>query len=280
MLSEFLAHFRRQMRAANLLRLVLGAGLLAGLVVFYRADHATRRWILVALAAVAGLWIALALRGLQAVKRTRIGAALLAAGRVEEGCQVLGEALSRFTPLRSAKILACHQLAVAAHLAHCYREAVAICRELLAYRLGAMRNLAAPTRLILADSLLLLDDVQAADPVIEALESVELSLADQLTFLPVELRFQLAVGRHAQVVNSLPEKVGLADLLDSTSACLVHTLLAEGCRRMHLASQQAYLLRRAALLADVEPIVARHGRVLSGLAGQNKPLAPSQTMDG
>ena len=115
-LSDLLARFRRQMLAARLLRWALGAVLLGGFIACYQADHTTRYWILAVLAVVCGLWIALALRGLKALKRARIGTALLAAGRIDEGCTVLAQALKGFTPLHGPKILACHQLAIAAHL--------------------------------------------------------------------------------------------------------------------------------------------------------------------
>lgn len=257
--------FRRQMWSACLLRGALGAALLLGLVALYQVDPATRRWILAGMFAVAGLWLALSLRGLGAVKRARRGAALVAAGRLDEACEVLAGALSRLTPLRSAKILACHQLAIAAHLTRRYRDAVAISRELLAHRLGAASGVATATRLILADSLLGLDDVRAAAPVVQALDRQDLSLAEQMVFLPVALRCQLTAGRHDEAVQALAEKVRVAELMDSPVASLVHALLAEACRRTGLPRQQDYLLRRAALLADVEPIVARHRGILGSL---------------
>lgn len=264
-LSDLLARFRRQMLAARLLRWALGAVLLGGLIACYPVDQTTRCWILAALAVLCGLWIALALRGLKALKRTRTGAALLAAGRIDEGWAVLAQVLKGFTPLHSPKILACHQLAIAAHLTRRYPEAVAICRELLTQRLGEVSSVATATRLILADCLLGLDDAQAAGPVVEALDRADLSLADRLAFLPIELHYHLVTGREAQAVRSLPEKVRLAELLDSSAAALVHALLAEGCRRMNLTCQRDFLLRRAMLLADVEPILARHRPLLEGL---------------
>ena len=75
----------------------------------------------------------------------------------------------------------------------------------------------------------------------------------------------MATGRAERAVESLPEKVRLAELLDTTNAALTHMLLAEACRRMELADKQRYLLERAALLAELNPIVARFKPLLAEL---------------
>ena len=260
------ARFRQQLLAANLLRWCLVAALVAGLFASFAAAGSTQGWIIAGMAALVGIWMLLALRTLRQVRTTRSSAALLAQGRIEEARRGLLLALNGLTPLRSVTILACHYLAVAAHLSRSYREAIALCRELLAHPLGSMKNLATATRLILADSLLMLDEVDAASLVVQSIDGTKLSLADRLTFLPIELRYQLITDQAGQAVESLPEKVHLAELLDPWGAALTHALLAEACRRTNLIRQQDYLLRRATLLADLEPIIARYEPLLNSLA--------------
>ena len=273
------ARFRRQMRAAAVQRWVLGTTLVVGLIACHFVGTPTRGWVVAGLAGVAGLWIALALRGVKQVHATRTSSALLAAGRIADARQALVATLNRMTPLSSVKILACHYLAVAAHLSRSYAEAAAICRELLSHRLGQMKNIAAATRLILADALLMLDESNAAAAAIQAIDPNALSLTERLTLLPIELRCQLATGRAERAVESLPEKVRLAELLDTTNAALTHMLLAEACRRMELADKQRYLLERAALLAELNPIVARFKPLLAELdtTAATEPTGPTDS---
>jgi len=276
-LTQLLARFRRQMLVARILRALLGGSILGGIVAVALVDDAARRWVVLAMIAVAALWTFLALRGLRAIRRAQAGSSLLAAGRIDEACQLLADALGGLTPLHGAEILACHQLARAARAAHRYKEGAAICRVLLAQPARTFRSIAAATRLILADCLLGLDDLQAAATVIDAVDQDQLSLADRLTLLPVELRYQLAVEHDAEVVQALPEKVRLAELLDGPEACLAHALLAEGCRRMNLTRQKDFLMRRASLLADLDQVLAGHHQILSGLGIDSTAQSPPQT---
>ena len=259
------ARFRRQMRTADLLRGCLALALGGGLIAYCFAAPGTRGYVAAALLVVSGTWIVLLLRTIGQLRRARTSSALLKEGRIEEAHQELLGALDSLSPLRSIKILACHYLAVAAHLGRRYGETAAICRELLAHPLGAMANLGTATRLILVDSLLMLDEFDAAAPVIQQIGASPLSLTDRLTFLPIELRYQLATDQAAQAVESLPSKARLAELLDSSAAALTHALLAEACMRMKLTPQHEYLLRRAALLADLQPIVTRYRPILQNL---------------
>jgi hypothetical protein len=271
---------RRQMRAAAALRLTAGAVLLAGLVACGLVGSPTRRWIVVGLVLLAAVWILLSFRGVLLLRRARHGAALLAAGRVEQAQRDLVDVLGRFTLLRSVKIMAGHQLAVATHAGGRYAEAIAICREVLRHRLRGARSAATGLRLILADSLLMLDQIEAAGPVMQAMDAYDLSLADRMTLLPIKLRYQLSAGRDAEAAGSLPDKVRLAELLDSSSAALAHALLAEACRRAHLPQQQHYLLQRAELLADLGPIVGRYPQLLGDLGIGPDPTEPAETAQG
>lgn len=277
--NEVASRFRWQMRAAAVVRLGVALSLLAGLLASSQVGPAQQRWILAGMAALVGAWVILGLRGVVLLKRARHSAAQLSAGRLDEARENLLDVLGRFTLLRSVKILAGHQLAVAAHLGRRYREAIVICSELLRHRLGGTRSVATDLRLILADSLLMLDEIGAVGPVMQAIDDEHLSLADRLTLLPIELRYQLTAGREAEAVRSLPTRVRLAELLDPSSAAQAHALLAEACRRANLTPQQDYLLQRAALLADLEPIVARFPRILGDLGIEAVTTAEIETRE-
>ena len=268
------ARFRRQMRTADLLRWCLAVALAGGLIAYCFAAPGRQGYVAAALLVVGGVWIVLLLRTVGQLRRARNSSALLKEGRIDEARQGLLLALDSLSPLRSIKILTCHYLAVAAHLRRRYGETAAICRELLAHPLGPMSNIGTATRLILVDSLLMLDEFDVAAPVVQRIGATRLSLTDRLTFLPIELRYQLATDQAARAVESLPGKVRLAELLDSSGAALTHALLAEACRQMKLTAQQDYLLRRAALLADLQPMVTRYGRILQNLNVETVGLDP------
>lgn len=277
--ASIVQRFHRQMRLSQFLRGCLVVALITVLVVFYRGDQATQAWTLSGLGAMAALWIGLSWRTIKQVRVTRAGSTLLAQGRLDEARQTLLGVLEGPSPLRSGKILACHYLAVSAHLANAYREAAGICRALLSYRLGSMKSIATATRLVLADSLLMLNDPEGAGPVVQAIQRSSLSLTERMTLLPIELRYQLAADRSDQAVDDLAEKVKVAELLDSTTAALTHVLLAEACRRMDMLDQHRYFLRRAKLLADLGPIVEKYHSVLNRVDPESEALAGDKSPD-
>jgi len=278
--AEWLARFHRHMRAAAVLRWAFVVVMITGCVAFYQVGPTAQLGVLAVMGLATVAWVVLGVRGVRLAGAARLGAMLLEAGRIDEAQQHLARALRAVTPLRSVKLLACHQMAVAAHASRCYRGAVALCRALLGERLGAMKSMANATRLILADSLLMLDDVRAAGLALDGLSGARLSLADRMVLLPIELRYHLAAGLEDRAVESLPHKVRLAELLDAPDAALAHALLAEACRRNQLTPQGDYLRERAALLGDLDAIVAGHPALLGGLGSPPAGTEPPTPTEG
>ncbi len=271
--------FNRQMRLSLLMRWCLGVSLLVVLVVFYRGDRSTQAWTMAILGLMAALWIAMSWRTIKQVRSARTSSTLMAQGRLDEARQQLLQVLEGPSPLRSSKILACHYLAVTAHLANAHREAASISRALLRHRLGSMKGIATATRMVLADALLMLNDTAAAGPVMHDIQQSQLTLTDRMTLLPIELRYQLASDQLEQAVDDLPDKVKVADLLDSSSAALTHLLLAEACRRMDMPQQGQYLLHRARLLADLQPIVEKYHDLLHQVEPKSPQSSPNKSSD-
>lgn len=254
--------FRRQMRLADQLCVLLAAMMLGGLVAQAVLTGSTRQWVAFGMLAVVGACIAFWLRAVRQIRSTQAGSAMLAAGHAKEASEALQRTITTFSPVRSVKILALHQLTVVAYMERSYRRAVELCRELLSTRLGTMQSLATSARLMLADSLLMLGHDEGAGKVIRELNAEALSLTERLTLLPVETRFLLRTNQPAAAVEGLAEKLQLADLLDGRDAALMHLLLAQACRLMDMPRRQRYLTARAGLLADIEPIVEQHKDVL------------------
>jgi hypothetical protein len=111
---------------------------------------------------------------------------------------------------------------------------------------------------MLAESLLSLDRVGEAYEAMRPVYDVPLTLADRMKLLPVQLWYELQAGQAIASVESLPEKVRIAELLDSQQAALVHAMLAGPCRQRAMPAESEFLLRRARLYADLEPIIQRY----------------------
>jgi hypothetical protein len=103
--------------------------------------------------------------------------------------------------------------------------------------------------------------VDAAYDAMRPVYDTQLSLSDRMKLLPVQLRYELAADHSSASVNALAEKVRVAELLDSSQAALVHAMLAEACRRESMPDQQAFLLKRARLYHDLEPLAEQYALI-------------------
>jgi hypothetical protein len=258
-LDALLRRFRRQLTAAHVLRVGLLAALGVSLIWAARspAPGGGRMVFLVALAGAA-IWIALLIKSMGLARRIQTGSTLLSLGQLDDAEVWLRQAMMCFSFSARSKIVACQQLASLFFRRDSYAEAIVLCRELLRHRLRGLRNVWINARLLLADSLLMLDEVAGAYEALGPVCNVSLSLAERMKLLPIRLRYELAADHAASCVQSLKEKVRIAELLDAPRAALVHALLAEACRRQAMPAQQAFLCERARLYHDLNELVERY----------------------
>jgi hypothetical protein len=258
-LKELLRIFRRQVRFTRIARfIILGAFFVALVWTAYQPDETgVRSFLLVAAAGVA-TWLLLVIHSFRLAQEVQTAGALLSLGQLDNAEVWLRRAIRRFSFSLRGKLFAGQQLASLFFRRDDFPRVVSVCRELLRHRFRGMKTQWVTTRLLLADSLLMLGRIDEAYNAMRPVYTVSLSLADRIKLLPIQLRYELAADHSESAVRALAEKVRVAELLDSPRAALVHALLAEACRREKMEPEQNYLTERAVLYHDLEEIVDRY----------------------
>ncbi len=214
-------------------------------------------------------WILLTMLGVRQVQAANRASVMIAAGRLDLAEEHLVQTLRQFGIYRASKLLACHCLAVVVHGQKQYREAAELCGAVVAIAPTRRRPVSRLCRILLADCALGLGDLDKAVKALAPLRlrpltakrrnPEDLSLAEQMLLLPIELRCLITSGRVERAVEDLSWRIRVAELLESPKAALVHGLLSEACRRLGRFSQASFLQRRAELyhdLADLPDLTA------------------------
>ena len=258
LLQTTLATFRRQMVVLRVARLIaIGCFVAVGAGLFTLQSPTDKRLSFIALLALLVGWVIVILRSIRLTREIQTGSVLMAIGKLDDAEVWLRRAMTRFSLSTRAKLVAGELLATLFLRREAYKDVIAICRELLHYPLKRVHHVWVNTRLMLADSLLMLDRLAEAHDAIAGVYDVPLSLEARMKLLPIQLRYELAAGHAASSVSALPEKLKIAELMDSESAALVHALLAEACRRQAMPTQHAFLAERARLYHDLDKLTDR-----------------------
>ena len=209
-----------------------------------------------ALVVIGGVWLAL---GLTSARGSRLAAdspALIASGQFEEAERHIEEALRTFSVFRAVKLQSLHHLAVLRHAQRRWAESALLCRALLGQRLGALQGLDKPSRLLLAEAMLEMNDLRGAHEAIGGLYTQRLSLAEVLKLLRVQLDYECRIGAWDRMTAGVMNKAQLAELMSAASAARAQALLALAAKRAGRADWHDWLRRRAELLADPEKLIA------------------------
>ncbi len=110
---------------------------------------------------------------------------------------------------------------------------------------------------MLADSLVELGDLPAAHQALAGLYAQKLSLAEAMNLLVIQLEYEARAGAWASMLANVGHKVQLAELLPAGPAARAQALLALAAERSGRPDLADWLARRAALLADVNELVAQ-----------------------
>lgn len=269
------SRFRRDVILAQCVRWVFFGAFVVCVIWLMRAPADLQKWGMVGVAVLVLSWVLLAGRSIRHARSAGAGTALLAAGRLEEAQRKLLEDLGGFTLFPAMKMAAGHHLAVIAHTQKRFADAANICRAILAVGSKALGPLKNASRLLLADSLLMLDDTFGAYDAFRPVYDEQLELHDRLLLLPIELRYELASGHTSWSVKDISSRMTLAELMDSDRAALVHVLLGEACRRQDMHPQSEYLLKRAALYADLTALADKYP-VLNSIAAGQRPVESAE----
>jgi hypothetical protein len=120
-----------------------------------------------------------------------------------------------------------------------------------------MPTVARTTRLMLADSLMELGDLNGAYQALMSLYSQKISLLEAMNLLVVQLDYESRIGVWASMFQNIQYKVQLAELMPSTSAARTQALLALAAQRLGRADWADWLRRRAELLTDINELMVQ-----------------------
>lgn len=211
----------------------------------------------VALLAIAVFWVVLSYNSAKGARLSADAPALIAAGQYEQAEEQIDESLKRFSVIRAVKFQTLHHLALLRHAQKRYRESAMLCRTLLRQRLGPAASLARPVRLLLADAMLELDDVQGTYDALSGLYRDRLSLGEALNLLSAQLDYESRVGAWERMFHEVMSKVQLAELMPASSAAKAQAMLALAARRVGREDFCGWLRQRTELLADPSSLIAQ-----------------------
>ena len=180
---------------------------------------------------------------------------LIASGQFDEAEQEIEKVIKSFWLVRSAKLLGLHHLAVLRHAQRQWRESVLLSQALLRQRLGFMPAIARTTRLMLADSLLELGDVNGAYQALMSLYTEKLSLIEAMNLLVVQLDYESRIGAWAAMFNNIKHKVQLTEAMPAASAARAQAMLAIAALRLGRQDWADWLRQRVELLTDINELM-------------------------
>jgi len=275
-LESVLRTFRRQLAVARAVRFSVVIATAATFTWAVAMPESASQWVLgLMVGVVVAMWLNMLIGAARVTRDLQAGSALLATGQLDEAEYWLKRAVTRFSLTAHTKLLAGVELATVLFRRDRYVDVVSVCREVLRHRVSRLRNVWIGARILLADSLLQIDEINAAYEAMRPVYDTRLTLTDRMKLLPVQLRYELAADHSSVSVNALAEKVQIAELLDASQAALVHALLAEACRRESMPVQQAFLVNRAKLYHDLEPLAERYAVIAPITAPRESPSALS-----
>lgn len=254
--AAVVSRFRRDLTMAWMLR----NGLLAAVVAWVLLCGAMN-WNfdpMLAIAIFLLVWIVLVYRSRRATMVAAAASNLIATGQFDAAEKQLDFALRSFSVLTTGKLIGLHHLAQLRHAQHNWREAALLCQTLLAQRLGRLQQLSRPSRLMLADSMLRLGDVQGAYTAMADLYDVRLPLGELLALQLLQLDYLARISAWPVMLQNVASRIQLAELMPPARSARAQALLALAADKTGRANLRDWLLARAARLAERPEIVSDH----------------------
>jgi hypothetical protein len=212
---------------------------------------------MLALTVVGAVWVVLGIRSLKSSRMVADSPSLIAAGQYEAAERHIDGALRSFSIFRAVKLLSLHHLAALRHAQRRWREAAMLCNELLAQRAVTRQGLGRATRLILADSLLEMEDLAGAGECVTQLYQQRLSLSEALSLLLVQLDYESRLGAWQAMMTGAPTKVSMAELMPTPKSARTQALLALAAKKLGRGDWESWLRRRVELLVDPQDLTVR-----------------------
>lgn len=246
-----IALFRWWLRLGVAFNVLMIAAVLATSVVGYRQGLGSTPAF-----AAAAVWLGVLIFSARSRQLVFDAAPLIAAGEFGLAEDRLSQSLRSFSVLRSTKLLGLQQLALLRHAQARWADAAKLSRELLDRQRGTDRGLDVPSRLMLAESLVELDDIGAAGIEVGRLSTQRMGLRETLMLTQLQLELQARTGRFADMMRHPHATLGLVELMPPVNGARCHALLALAARKLGRDEWRAFLAKRATLLIDADNIVA------------------------
>lgn len=241
---------RRDLTLGTLLKVALACAAAACLLVL--PENAR----IAALLSVGLIWFWLSLSSARSSRSSAASPSLIAAGQFDEAERNIEQTVRTFSLFRAVKLQALHHLALLRHAQRRWQESAALCRALLGQRLGPLQPLAKPASLLLADSMLEMNDLRGTHEAISRLYQQPLSLAETLTLLSIEVDYLARIGAWDGMMDNVMHKVQLAELMPAGASARTQALLALAAKKLGRHDFCDWLRARAGLLADTDKLTA------------------------
>jgi hypothetical protein len=244
-----ISRFRRDVKLSVLLKaalLVCAVASFMGPAIGLKIDAS------LVLLVIGGVWVFLSMRSVHGSRLAAGSPLLIAAGRWDAAEEQIDGALRAFSLSKKVKVLSLHHLAVLRHAQRRWQESAMLCRALLNQRSGSARGLVRATRLILADSLLELNDLSGAHESLSRLHGDPMSLVESLQLMLVQLDYESRIGAWSHMMGGVAGKVQMAELMSGEAAARAQAFLALAAQKLGQTDWAVWLRRRVELLTDVK----------------------------
>lgn len=241
----------RQLAASRLARFALIAALIAG---WFGSSIPVPHADLLSLGGIIGAifgWVVANHLSTHTARQTLRISQMLAGGApnvaIEPQIQL---ALNRFTLYQSVRGALYHQLALLRRRQGRLDDAAAICIALLdPQRLRLPPAARTKVRLLLADLSLLRGDLLTAWHMLVQLHTDRLELIELLQRIELQTRYEFACGYHRAMLEQLPTKIHLAEIMPPITGAAMHLMLAHAASGCHCHATADWLKERGQLLA-------------------------------
>jgi hypothetical protein len=139
---------------------------------------------------------------------------------------------------------------------HRWPDAALLCREVLANKKGTPEHVSKSSRLMLADSLLEMGDLNGTYEALAGLYRHRLTLSEALNLLRVQTDYLARIGAWEQLFAGVQTKLQLAEIMPTPNSARVQAMLALSARKTGRTEWANWLRRRVELLVDVQELTA------------------------
>jgi hypothetical protein len=219
------------------------------------------------LLAIGSIWFWLSLTSARSSRSSAASPSLIAAGQFDEAERNIEQTVRTFSVFRAVKLQSLHHLALLRHAQRRWPESATLCRALLGQRLGPLQPLAKPASLLLADSMLEMNDLRGTHEAIARVYQQRLSLAETLTLLSIEVDYLARIVAWDRMIDNVMHKVQLAELMPARVSARTQALLALAAKKLGRDDLCDWLRARARLLADTEKLTAERPMLKEVMSG-------------